>query len=183
MNFGRIVPSKGIHFLVEAVKILQERYPIHLTIAGSGQPYFDFQAIKSYDFINRFISNEEIVTLIEKCDVVVLPYISASQSGVPMTVYTFNKPIIASNIAGFKEVIEHLKTGILVNNINVQSFASAIEFLSANKELKEEMSRNIKEKYSNGEFSWPFIADKTLNFYEKHLRNIKVDQKIDSKIK
>ena len=129
LNFGRIVPSKGINLLVEAIKILQDKYPIHLTVAGDGTPYFDFDGIKSYNFINRFISNKEIVNLIEECDIVVLPYISASQSGIPMTVYCFNKPIIASNVGGFKEVIENLNTGILVEDLNVKSLSSSIEIL------------------------------------------------------
>ncbi|HEY5463297.1 MAG TPA: glycosyltransferase family 4 protein [Hanamia sp.] len=171
LNFGRIVPSKGIHFLIEAVKILQDQYPINLIIAGNGTPYFEFDNVKNYEFINRFISNEEIVSLIESCDMVVLPYTSASQSGVPMTVYNFNKPIIASDIAGFKEVIDNLNTGILVEDTNALSLASAIEILLSNTELRNKMSNNIKNKYSEGEFSWPFIADKTLSFYQTHQVN------------
>ena len=169
LNFGRIVPSKGINLLIDAVKVLQETYSIHLTVAGDGDPYFNFDGIESYRFINRFISNEEIVNLIEECDIVVLPYISASQSGIPMTVYCFNKPIIASNVGGFKEVIENLKTGILVDNLNVQSFTSAIKMVLENRSLLEEMGKNIEQKYKDGEFSWPFIADKTIDFYKKHL--------------
>ena len=169
LNFGRIVPYKGIHLLIEAVRILQDKYPIHLIVAGEGMPYFDFKDIKSYEFINRFISNEEIVRLIESSSMVVLPYTSASQSGVPMTVYSFFKPVVASNIAGFKEVIDHLKTGILVDDLTGKSFASSIEILLANDDIKTEMGKNIKLKYSEGEFSWSFIADQTLKFYKKQL--------------
>lgn len=167
--FGKIVPYKGIHFVIEAVKLLQDRYPLHLIIAGGGKAYFDFKDIKSYQFINKFIPNEELVQLIEECDMVVLPYTSASQSGVPMAVFPFNKPIIASNIAGFKEVIEDLKTGILVNDINAESFASSIEMLLMNRDLKNQISSNIQKKYSDGEFSWHFIAEKTLEFYRRQI--------------
>jgi glycosyltransferase involved in cell wall biosynthesis len=171
LNFGRIVPSKGIHILVDAVKLLQERYPIHLIIAGSGVPYFDLKDIRSYEFINRHISNEEIAKLIRDCTMVVLPYTSASQSGIPMTVYTFDKPIVASNIAGLKEVIEHLNTGILVDEINAQSFAKSIELLLGNPQLRDEIKKNINEKYRNGEYAWSEIAIETKNFYQKHLIN------------
>ena len=174
LNFGRIVPSKGINILVEAVRILQNKYSIHLTIAGSGHPYFDFNDIKSYDFINRSLSNEEIVALIKDCDLVVLPYISASQSGIPMTVYAFNKPIIASNIAGLKEVIQDGQTGVLVKDINPRSFASAMETLLIDNDLRKDFSKNIKEKYCDGEFSWPFIADQTVDFYKKKMREVEV---------
>lgn len=166
---GRIVPYKGIHFLIDAVKLLQEKYSIHLVVAGMGEPYFDFNGITSYNFINRPLSNEEIVKLIEECDMVVLPYTSASQSGLPMTVYAFNKPIIASNVDGLSEVIDHLKTGILVDNLSGQSFADSIEKLLLEVDLKNQMVENIKKKYTESEFSWSAIANKTISFYQKQL--------------
>ena len=175
LNFGRIVPYKGIDLLVESVKLLQEKYPIHLTIAGNGEPYFNLETINSYEFINRIISNEEIVSLIEASDIIVLPYKSASQSGIPMTVYIFNKPIIASNIAGFKEDIDHCETGILVNSLNAESFATAIELLIAKPLLRQEMQMNIKKKYSEGKYSWQTIANETIDFYKRLRKEIRIN--------
>lgn len=172
LNFGRIVPYKGIEHLIGAVKVLQERYPIHLVIAGKGEPYFDFNGIKSYEFINRSVSNEEIVKLISDCDIVVLPYTSASQSGIPMTVYLFDKPIVATNTAGLREVIEHLETGVLVDDLNEQTLASSIEMLLVDHGLKSKIKKNIKEKYSEGEFSWPIIAHQTIQFYQRYLNKV-----------
>src|SRR5690606_32283049 len=120
-------------------------------------------------FINRSLTNEEIVKLIEESDMVVLPYTSASQSGIPMTVYSFNKPIVASNIDGLSEVIDHLKTGILVDQLSGQSFADSIEKLILDKELKNKMKENIANKYTNGEYSWSSIANRTINFYQKQI--------------
>jgi glycosyltransferase involved in cell wall biosynthesis len=165
---GRIVPYKGIHILTEAIKLLQDKYNVHLVVAGKGEPYFNFNGIKSYDFINRSVSNEEIVKLIEECDMVVLPYTSASQSGLPMTVYPFHKPIVATNVDGLSEVIEHLKTGILVDNLSGKSLADSIEKLLVDKKLNKQIVENIKNKYNKGEYSWSFIADKTINFYQKN---------------
>ena len=171
LNFGRFEPYKGIHFLIDAVKILQDKYPIHLIIAGSGTPYFDLKGIRSYEFINKFLSNEEIVKLIQESEMVVLPYLSASQSGIPMTVFPFKKPVIASNLPGFREVIENGKTGLLVDNLNGTSLASSIETLLLNSELNQNIINNIEKKYCEGEFSWPFIAQETFNFYQKHQKN------------
>lgn len=166
LHFGRIVPYKGIDILIDAVKILQETQPVHLVIAGGGAPYFSFEGINSYEFINYAISNEEIIALIKRCTVVVCPYRSASQSGIPMTVYSFNKPIIGSSAGGLKEVIDHNVTGLLVDTLDAPSFASAIGSLISNEPLQEEMIRNIKNKYNKGAFSWPSIAGETLTFYK-----------------
>lgn len=167
LNFGRIVPYKGINILIEAVKLLQDKYPIHLIVAGNGTPYFDFEGIHSFEFINKSISNEEMAKLIEGCKMVVLPYSSVSQSGIPMTVFLFNKPIVASNIEGLREVIDHMETGILVDNINAESLASSIKILLENGELSNYISKNIERKYGEGEFSWRSIAEKTFLFYKR----------------
>jgi glycosyltransferase involved in cell wall biosynthesis len=53
--------------------------------------------------------------------------------------------------------------------LNARSFAASIEMLLENPDLLLKMKENIKQKYSEGEFSWPFIANETINFYKKHL--------------
>ncbi|MEP7110011.1 MAG: glycosyltransferase family 4 protein [Ferruginibacter sp.] len=170
LHLGRVVPYKGIDILIDAVKIIQKNQPIHLIVAGGGDPYFNFDGIDSYEFINYAVSNEEIIDLIKKCTLVVCPYRSASQSGIPMTVFPFNKPVIASNIGAFSEIIEDNKTGILVDKLDAVSFANAIGTLVSNKEMQDEMAANIDKKYKHGEFSWSNIAKETAGFYRRHLK-------------
>lgn len=169
LHFGRIVPYKGIDILINTVKIIQKKHPIHLIIAGGGNPYFSFEGINSYEFKNYTISNNEIIDLIKKSTVVVCPYRSASQSGIPMTVFPFHKPIIVSNLEGFTEIIEHNLTGIIVDKIDATSFADAIQILISNKNFQEQMAVNIGKKFNEGEFSWSYIAKETVSFYRKHL--------------
>lgn len=171
LHFGRVVPYKGIDVLIDAIKIIQKSQPVHLVVAGGGQAYFDFDGIDSYEFLNYSISNEEIVALINDCTMVVCPYRSASQSGIPMTVFPFNKPIIASNIGGFKEIIDNEITGLVVDKIDASSFAQAITLLISNKELRNSMSININKKFKEGEFSWYNIATETINFYRHNYSN------------
>ncbi len=167
LHIGRVVPYKGIDILIDAVKIIQKAQPVHLIVAGGGDSYFSFDGVDSYEFLNYSVSNEEIIDLIKNSTVVVCPYRSASQSGIPMTVFPFNKPIIASNIGGFAEVIEHNINGVLVDKIDAPSFAEAIGNFISNKELRDKMVVNISN-FQKGEFSWSNIAKSTLNFYKMH---------------
>lgn len=167
LHFGRIVPYKGIDILIDAIKIVQKKQPVHLIVAGAGDPYFSFDGIKSYEFLNYSLNNEEIIDLIRNCTFVVCPYRSASQSGIPMTVFPFNKPIIASNTGGFMEIIENNETGILVNDIEASSFAYAISTLISNTELQKKIAIGIKNKFKHGEFFWPNIVQETILFYKK----------------
>ena len=98
---------------------------------------------------------------------VVCPYRSASQSGIPMTVFLFKKPIVASNMEGFKGIIEHNITGLVVDELNATSFANSIEQLVRDKALRQSIANNIAEKFSTGEFSWSSIAKETLGFYAR----------------
>ena len=113
--FGRITPSKGLKVLLSAFKLLENEFGnIHLVVAGNGSIDYDTKGIKNLSIINRPISNEEIVYLMKLSYAVICPYLSASQSGIPMTSYLFGKPIIASSVGAFPEVIIDMKTGILV---------------------------------------------------------------------
>lgn len=171
LHFGRILPYKGIDVLIDAVKIVQKQKPVHLIIAGNGNPYFSFEGIDSYEFINRTITNEEIVEFIKKSDMVVCPYKSASQSGIPLTVFLYNKPIIASNVGAFKEVIDTNLNGILIDTISGFEFSEAILKLVNNPDLAKEMSKSIHKKFNiEEEYAWPQIAKYTLRFYENLLK-------------
>jgi glycosyltransferase involved in cell wall biosynthesis len=166
LHFGRIVPYKGIDVLIDAVKLVQKQKPVHLIIAGNGTPYFSFEGIDSYEFINRTITNEEIVELIKKSEMVVCPYKSASQSGIPSTVFLYNKPIIASNVGAFKEVIETNVNGILIDTISDFEFSEAILKLINNPDLSKNMSENIFKKFNvDQDYAWSQIAKNTLEFY------------------
>ncbi|MEO5892828.1 MAG: glycosyltransferase family 4 protein [Ferruginibacter sp.] len=167
LHIGRVQPYKGIDILVDAVKILQKTQPVHLIVAGGGDPYFTFDGIDSYEFRNYAIGNEELIDLVKNCTLVVCPYRSASQSGIPMTVFPFNKPVVASNTGAFSEVIKHNVNGILVDNIDAPSFATAIGSLITNKEQRERMIENTKD-FMQGEFSWSNIAKQTKAFYQAH---------------
>ena len=167
LHIGRVVPYKGIDILIDAVKIIQKTQPVHLIVAGGGDAYFSFEEIDSYEFLNYSVTNEEMIDLIKNSTVVVCSYRSASQSGIPMTAFAFNKPVIASNVGGFSEVIEHKINGILVDKIEAPAFAEAIGNLISNKELRDKMDVNISN-FQKGEFSWSNIAKSTLNFYKMH---------------
>lgn len=168
--YGRISPYKGIEYLCEAMLKVHNSYPdVTLTIAGNGTFYFDISKYERLPFIkieNRYISTEEIATLLENCSINVLPYTDATQSGVVLTSYAFNKPIIASNVGGMSEYVIDGKTGILVPPRDVDALADAIIDLIGNKNKLIELETNIKLQ-NEGESSWREIASKYINFFEQ----------------
>lgn len=164
---GRISPYKGIEYLLEAMKIVHKSYPdLHLVIAGSGNFYFDINKYATLGYIkiiNRFIRDEEIISLIKQSKYIVCPYTDATQSGVVMTAFAFGKPVIATNVGALPEVVVHNKYGFIVKAKDVQSLAEGM--LEITPSLIDKFSVNINRDYSMGEKSWNVIADKLVKEY------------------
>ena len=171
LSFGRISPYKGIEYLIRAVPIVKRVIPdLKVIIAGSGELYFNTESIKNdntYTIINRYITNDELTKLIQQATVVVCPYTDATQSGVIMTAYAFNKPVVATAVGGIPEVVEDNITGKLVPPRNSKALAEAIIELLLDKAKREDMKKNIAQVSSKGKLSWDYIAKQTIEVYKR----------------
>lgn len=167
--FGRISKYKGIDYLIQAVKKLQEDIPdIKLTIAGKGEFWFDVTDLEdseNFEIINQFISTEKLVELLQANELVVCPYTDATQSGVIMTAYAFCKPVIATNVGGLAEMVENNVTGILVGARNVKQLSEAIKKLLTDRTKLNTLKENIKKQYFEGSHSWDARAEELIKIY------------------
>ncbi len=171
--FGRISPYKGLEYFVEAMKMLKKEMPhLKYAIAGSGDFYFDDTTIQNdpdcYVY-NRFIDNEELAALFKTCRVVVCPYIDATQSGVAMTAFTFNKPVIATNTGGFRDIIRDEKNGYLVPVKDSVAIFEKLRELFQQPEKMIQLEQNILNQGHDGEFSWKKIAENYKKVYDRSL--------------
>ncbi|MFA5005854.1 MAG: glycosyltransferase family 4 protein [Candidatus Izemoplasmatales bacterium] len=161
--FGQIQEYKGLDVLADAFRLLfKERKDVSLTIAGSGDfsPYRDkFAAAKcpNLRIINRWITDEEIPELFSaKKQITVLPYKSASQSGViPLSMH-LQSLVIATNCSGISEQVINGKTGFLVEPNNVESLLSVMLFVISN---WGEMEKIVEQAYQHIEsMDWGAIS-------------------------
>jgi D-inositol-3-phosphate glycosyltransferase len=157
--FGLIKPYKGLDVLLHAFSKAQKAMPeLRLVVAGeiygSAAEYQNLierlGIITSVETEFRYITDQEIGRFFRRAKVCVLPYKSATQSGVIATAYGFNVPVIASNVGGLSEYISEGETGLLVPPSDPDALAEAlIRFFR--QDLFAVMNRNIpvfKEKYS-----------------------------------
>jgi len=167
--FGRISPYKGIEYLIDAIKDLYSKgFNIKTIIAGSGQIYFDDKNFNKLDimFINKHISNSELVKLIEGTKLIVCPYTDATQSGVVMTAFAFQKPVIATSVGGFKDVIIDGYNGVIVPPKDSKALADAISKLLKDNGLMENISKNTSEfEKEDSDFAWKNISNKLIEVY------------------
>jgi D-inositol-3-phosphate glycosyltransferase len=156
--FGFIRDYKGLDVLLEAMAVVKDNIDIKLIIAGefysNKEKYLNIidklQLENNIHLFTDFIPTSEVKYYFSACDVVILPYKDATQSGIVQVAMNFSKPIIATNVGGLGEVVHDNETGFIVDAKNPAQLAEAIiKFYNENKE--EEFTGNIEkelEKYS-----------------------------------
>ena len=131
--FGFIRAYKGLDILLDALPHI--RRPVTLVVAGEfyeGRKSYDRQierlGIRSrVKVLDRFLGEEEVRRYVSACDAVVLPYRSATQSGVIPLAYALECPVITTRVGGLPEVVEDGGTGLLVAPEDPRALASAVD--------------------------------------------------------
>lgn len=173
--FGGISSHKGIEYLCEAMDKVCKNHPdTKLVIAGKGKIYFDLKqhAIYRNDrlvLLNRYIDDTELVGLISSSLFVVCPYVDATQSGVIMSAFALNKPVIATNVGALPTMVKNGQYGTIVPPKDAAALATAIDTLIRNPQKIKAMTVNIEHDYSEGKNSWNAIAQGIIDIYTKKL--------------
>ncbi|MBR4368535.1 MAG: glycosyltransferase family 4 protein [Prevotella sp.] len=172
---GRISTYKGLDYLLPAMKQIHEQHPsCKLIVAGKGKYHFDISPYQQLDYIdirNRFIPDNELVALIRNCAFMVCPYTNATQSGVIMSAYAFNKPVVATNVGGLPEMVRHEHYGLIVKEQDVDALVEALSTLWENQEKVEEFSKEIEQDYQTGMLSWRKTAEDIISIYNSRYSN------------
>ena len=167
--FGNITPYKGLEYLCQAMQQVHRQLPgLQLVVAGRGL-YFDLKPYTDAGYvqlINRYITNQELATLIEGSQFVVCPYKDATQSGVVMSAFALKKPVVATSVGALPEAVQAPRYGWVVPPCYAGALAGAIEQLCRHPEQLRQMQQNIASDYFTGRNSWQSIARGTLDIYK-----------------
>ncbi len=133
--FGFIRRYKGLHVLLEAMpRIVQSVPNVRLVVAGEcyddEKSYRDMMVHHGMErhvrFDATYIPNAEVPVYFSAADVVVQPYISATQSGVAQVAFNFDTPLITTDVGGLAEVIRHEHDGLVVPPEDPEALAEAV---------------------------------------------------------
>jgi glycosyltransferase involved in cell wall biosynthesis len=158
--FGYIRKYKGVHVLLDAMRSVVQKLP-DATLLIVGEFYGDEDAYRKQisdsaigsvvKIVSHYIPQDEVALYFSAADVVVLPYLSATQSGIVQIAYNFNKPIIASRVGGLGEIVAEGKTGLVVDPNDAGALADAIIDFYEQQRESEFVKNVVAEK---GKFSW-----------------------------
>ncbi len=157
---GFVRPYKGLDVLLEAMALVER--PLHLLIAGEfwqGAAAYRAQIerlgiVDAVTLVDEYLSNEVLAACFQRADVVVLPYRSATQSGIIQLAFGQGKPVITTSVGGLPEVVRHGETGLVVPPEDPAALAAAIEHFFA-EEMGPPMSEKIVQE--NGRFAWEHL--------------------------
>ena len=137
--FGYIRPYKGLRYLIEALPRIAAETGARLLVVGEfyedDAPYRELVRRLGVEdrvrFIDRYVGNDEVDAFFAAADLVVLPYVSATQSGIAQIALAFDRPMIVTRVGGLPEVVREGRTGFLVEAGDAQGIAdAAIRFFS-----------------------------------------------------
>ena len=170
---GRLVPQKGIEYFIRAIPNIAKRYPeAKFVIVGEGWSRDLLEAEARASGQNRkiqftgFASDKEVINLMTSADVLVVPSVYEPFGIVALEGMATGVPVIASQVGGLSEVIEHDRTGLFVFPRSSESIAWGIDRVLSDPDHAKWLTENAKEKLHKA-YSWEAVAMKTVEVYRK----------------
>ena len=166
LYFGYVRAYKGLMVLIEAMKRLKDAGGIDGLLLLAVGEYYDGEAKyraraaelglgSSVRFVSEYVPNDQVGRYFSAADAVVLPYLSATQSGIAQIAYNFDKPVIVTDVGGLAEVARDAVTGFVVPPNDPDALAGAIRrFYQEDRAL--EFSANVAEEKKK--YSWDHLV-------------------------
>lgn len=169
--FGLIRDYKGLDLLIDAMDQLDDSY--QLLIAG--EVYGDFAKYQTqinhskaagriYAF-NQYINDDDIPAFFSAADALILPYRSATQSGVVSIAYHYNLPMLSTPVGDFQKSIGEPGTGIVTDEISSTAIAKGISTLFT---AEKQAIYKVNIEKEKAALSWDTFTKKLLTFCEKN---------------
>ena len=170
---GRLVPYKGLQFLLRAVPLVLQEFPrARFLVAGavrhdilnlSGMA--KDQGVKDSVIFTGFVPDELISELYACCDVFCYPSLWEGFGLTPGEAQASGKPVVAFKTCALPEVVENGRTGLLVEPGDYEQIAEAIISLLSDEKLRKKMGFEGRKRVLRL-FSWDKAVEQTLKVYE-----------------
>lgn len=169
---GRLIERKGVEYLIQALPQVLEQTEVDLFITGNGDQREMLEQVTAdlglEDRVNflGFVSNEELNEEYARCDVWVNPSVVDSRGDTEglgvgsIEAYAHRKPVVASEVGGIPDTVDHGKTGYLVPERDSEALATAILEL-VNDPAKARRFGQSGLQFAQRKFNWDRITDQS----------------------
>ncbi len=174
MSVGRLVPHKGVEFLLEAVPMMNES--AHVVIVGRGEWRGMLEeSARRLGIAHRVtfagsVPWPELPNYHRAADIFVLPSISRLEAFgiVGLEAMSSQRPVVLSDIPGVRDVIEDGKEGLLSRPTDPKDIAEKVNTLIADPQLRLDMGERGRKRVLEN-FSWEVIGERYLEIYQRML--------------
>jgi glycosyltransferase involved in cell wall biosynthesis len=171
--FGFVRAYKGLPNLLRAIPLINKKYDdVTVLVVGEfwkGQReiadrIIEELQIKNIRLIDDYVPDEEVGVYFQASDVVVLPYDTATGSGIIQIAFGFTKPVIVTDVGTLAEIVHDKKSGLVIPPKDPKAIAEAISLFYDKMDHKKLEEYITKEAYR---FSWDKLVDVTEEFLNK----------------
>lgn len=143
---GRLAPVKGLRVLFEALDTLFEHIPqLRLTLVGDGpdRARLETEAARLGDRVQftGYLTQQQVAETLAQHDICVLPSFAEGVPVILMEAMASGLPVIATQVAGVGELVQHGESGFIVPPGDVTALRAAIEDLAADPDLRKRMGQ------------------------------------------
>ncbi|HLY49663.1 MAG TPA: glycosyltransferase, partial [Solirubrobacteraceae bacterium] len=163
---GQAVERKGLPLLLRAFEALREHVPCELTVIGPTEEELKPLLLDPRDVRSLGkVSDETKWQELERADVLCAPSLRGESFGMVLTeAFAAGTPVVASNIAGYRDVVEDGVDGILVAPGDAQALAETLRELYHEPQARSAMALAAVQHVER--FAWPHVAEEVLGAYE-----------------
>jgi phosphatidyl-myo-inositol alpha-mannosyltransferase len=163
---GQAVERKGLPVLLRAFEALREHVPVELVVVGAGEEdvtplMLDPTGVR----VLGKVSDERKHAALENADLLVAPSLGGESFGMVLTeAFAAGTPVVASDIAGYRDVVDDGEDGVLVPRGDPTALAETLRDLALDPERRVRMAGHAAESASR--YAWPTVAAQVLGAYE-----------------
>ncbi|MDE6882210.1 MAG: glycosyltransferase [Lachnospiraceae bacterium] len=171
--FGYVRAYKGLKYLLQALPEIVSRLggQVQLWVVGEfGADREEYRELISrlgiaeyVNIVDTYTPDRDVEQYFTAADLVVLPYVSATQSGIVQIAYGFAKPVIVTSVGGLPDVVDDGRTGYVVEPENPPEIARAVcRFYES--DMEQCMVENIRKESKR--FSWERMGEVVAGFMD-----------------
>jgi glycosyltransferase involved in cell wall biosynthesis len=175
--FGMIKPYKGADLLIEALAALPPSLRTQARVRIVGKPYMDVAVLQAQaasagvtvEIETGFVGEEDVASFFSHGTVAIFPYREIEASGVLFLALAHGRPIIASRLGAFSELLTDGRHGLLVPVEDVPALTAALEQMLTDRVFAAACAAEV-QALAGSVPHWDRIAERTAGVYREALR-------------
>jgi glycosyltransferase involved in cell wall biosynthesis len=172
-----LYPKYGIEYLIRAFKLLKEQYPdlpLKLLIVGEGLLEHSLKKLTRELGIHQDtvftgkVNHSEISSYYNMMQICIFPSVHESFGVAVIEALACEKPVVATNVGGFAEIISNNKTGLLTDPRSPESIAGAVSYLINNPAMGKNLAKAGREDVLK-RFEWESCVNTMEEIYKQFI--------------